>query len=139
MKKLFFVFALALGFAPSTYAQSGIVSAQNADAISKYDGIMGHFDYALNAREHVNVNFGLTPKNPTNVAHFMIQTPDPMPFSATVTDASGKVVYTWVPSNKVYLYQADWNVSALKAGAYTVNIYLGKESKSIHQFSFTKQ
>ena len=139
MKKLFFVFALALGFAPSTYAQSGIVSAQNAEAISKYEGTMGHFDYALNAREHVNVNFGLTPKNPTSVAHFMIQTPDPMPFSAKVSDASGKVVYTWTPANKTYLYQAEWNVSGFKSGTYTVSIYLGKEEKSIYQFSFTKQ
>jgi hypothetical protein len=69
----------------------------------------------------------------------MIQTPDPMPFSATITNASGKVVYTWIPETKVYLYNADWNISSLSSGTYNVNIYMGTEAKSIYQFSFTKQ
>lgn len=138
MKKLLFIFALALGFAQTSKAQTSTVSAQNADAVKNYDGVAGHFDYALSATERVNVNYALTPKKPTTVAHFMIHTPDPMPFSATVSDASGKVVYTWKPETKVYLYNVDWNVSALASGNYTVNIYMGTDKKSIYQFSFNK-
>lgn len=139
MKKLLFIFTLALGFTVNAKAQTGAIATQNADAIKNYDGVRGNFEYALNARERVNVNYALTPKNPTTVAHFTVHTPDAMPFWATVSDASGKTVYTWKPEQKVYLYNADWNIASLSAGTYTVKIYLETDKKSIYQFDFTKK
>lgn len=138
MKKLLFIFTIALGFTTASKAQSADISAENANAINNYDGVRGNFEYALNDRERVNVNYALNPKNPTTVAHFMLHTPEAMPLWATVTDAAGKVVLTWKPEQKVYLYNADWNVSKLTSGTYTVNVYMDAEKKSIYQFNFSK-
>ena len=139
MKKLFTILFLALGFSASSSAQSATVSAQNADAVKNYDGVSGNFGYALSASETLNVNYALTPKSPVNTAHLMLHTPNPMPLSAKIMDASGKVVLTWTPETKVYLYNVDLNVSSLKTGTYTVNLYMGTDSKSIYNFSFNKQ
>lgn len=136
MKRIFLSLAVLAGCCAMAHAQSTPVS--NEDAVKNYDGTGGHFEYALNSRERVNVNYALTPKHPVHSAHFMIHTPDPMPFSATIVDASGKTVYSWKPEQKVYLYQADWNISALKSGAYTVRIFLENNPKSIYEFQFSK-
>ncbi|HTN17503.1 MAG TPA: hypothetical protein VL092_07485 [Chitinophagaceae bacterium] len=139
MKRIILSLTVLLGCFAVTNAQSKATSNANEDAVKNYDGTAGHFEYALNSRERVNVNYALTPKNPVNVAHFMIHTPDAMPFSATITDASGKTVYSWKPEQKVYLYNADWNVAALKSGSYTVKVFLQNEPKSIYEFQFSKQ
>lgn len=139
MKKVIFIFALALGFGFNVNAQSGVISAQNAEAIANYDGVAGRFEYALSATENMNVNYAITPKHPTSIAHFMIHTPEAMPFSAKVSDASGKIVYTWTPVDKVYLYNANWNVASWANGTYTVNVFMGADPKSIYNFTFTKQ
>jgi hypothetical protein len=139
MKRIFLSLTVFLGCFAVTNAQSKVASNANEDAIRNYDGTAGHFEYALNSRERVNVNFALTPRNPVTVAHFMIHTPDPMPFSATIVDASGKTVYNWKPEQKVYLYHADWNVAALKSGSYTVKVFLENEPKSVYEFQFSKQ
>ena len=139
MKNLLFAIALLLGYSFSVSAQSATVSTQNADAVKNYDGVMGNFSYALSAKESLNVNYSLTPKNPTTVAHLMLHTPDPMPLSAKIMDATGKVVLSWKPEQKVYLYNADLNVSSLTAGTYTVNVFMGTDAKSIHSFNFNKQ
>ncbi|MBL7713102.1 MAG: hypothetical protein JNL13_11575 [Chitinophagaceae bacterium] len=138
MKKIIYVFLVVLG-SVSAQAQSKVTSNANEDAVKNYDGTAGHFEYALNSRERVNVNYALTPRNPVTTARFMIHTPDPMPFSATIVDASGKTVYTWKPGQKVYLYNADWNLTALKSGAYTVKVFLENEPKSVYEFQFSKQ
>lgn len=128
------LFFLVLG----SNAQS-TVSAQNADAVKNYDGVSGRFGYALNERETMNVNYSITPKNPTTVAHMMLHTPEAMPLSAKIMDASGKQVLSWMPEQKVYLYNVDLNVSKLSAGTYTVQLYMGADTKMIHSFNFTKQ
>jgi hypothetical protein len=115
------------------------VSAQNADAVKNYDGVRGNFGYALSATETMNVNYALTPKNPSTVAHLMLHTPEAMPMSAKIVDATGKVVLTWTPEKKVYLYEVDLNVSALGSGSYTVQLYMGTDKKSMYNFSFNKQ
>ncbi|MFA6152036.1 MAG: hypothetical protein WC716_11990 [Chitinophagaceae bacterium] len=139
MKKLLFIFTMALGLATTSFAQSGTISAQNADAIKNFDGIAGNFQYALSAKENLNVNYALTPKVLTSTAHFMLHTPDPMPLSAIITDASGKTVLTWTPETKVYLYNVNWNIASLNSGVYTVKIFMDKDPKSIFQFNFNKQ
>ena len=139
MKRIILSLTVLLGCFAVTNAQSKATSNANEDAVKNYDGTAGHFEYALNSRERVNVNYALTPRNPVTTAHFMIHTPDPMPFSATIVDASGKTVYTWKPEQKVYLYNADWNLAALKSGAYTVKVFLQNEPKSVYEFQFSKQ
>jgi outer membrane lipoprotein-sorting protein len=138
MKKLFLIVVIALGFNMASTAQSATISKANADAVNNLDAVAGSFGYALSATETLNVNYSLSPKNPTTTANLMLHTPDPMPLSAKVMDASGKVVLSWTPANKVYLYQATLNVSPLKSGVYSVNLYMGTDKKSIHQFTFTK-
>lgn len=138
MKKLFLIVVIALGFNMASTAQSATISKANADAVTNLDAVAGSFGYALSATETLNVNYSLSPKNPTTTANLMLHTPDPMPLSAKVMDASGKVVLSWIPANKVYLYQATLNVSPLKSGVYSVNLYMGTDKKSIHQFTFTK-
>lgn len=139
MKNLLFIFAVLIGCSLNASAQTSTVSTQNSDAVKSYDGVRGNFNYALSATEQLNVNYSITPKNPTTVAHLMLHTPNPMPLSAKIMNAAGKVVLTWTPDSKVYLYNADLNVSSLEAGTYTVNLYMGSDSKSIHNFSFSKQ
>lgn len=138
MKKLLFLFLGAISFATLSKAQSSALNP-NEEAVRKLDATAGHFMYSLNDREKVNVNYSLKPLHPVDVAHFMVHTPDAMPFWATISNQSGKVVYTWKPENKVYLYNADWNVSKLKSGEYTVSIYVGADKQSAFQFKFTKQ
>jgi hypothetical protein len=138
MKKLFLIVVIALGFNIDSTAQSATISKANADAVAAVDAVAGSFGYALSATETLNVNYSLSPKNPTTTANLMLHTPDPMPLSAKIMDASGKVVLSWTPTNKVYLYQSSLNTSSLKAGVYSVNLYMGTDKKSIHQFTFTK-
>ena len=139
MKKLLFIFSIVLFCESSANAQSATISKANADAINSFDGISGNFGYALSATEAMNVNYSLTPKNPTSTANLMLHTPEPMPLSIKIMDESGKTVLSWVPEAKVYLYNKSLNVSSLKAGTYSVNIFMGTDKKSIHQFNFTKQ
>jgi hypothetical protein len=138
MKKLFLIVVIALGFNIDSTAQSATISKPNADAITNLDAVAGSFGYALSATETLNVNYSLSPKNPSTTANLMLHTPNPMPLSAKIMDQSGKIVLSWTPSSKVYLYQTSLNVSSLKAGVYSVNLYMGEDKKSIHQFTFTK-
>jgi hypothetical protein len=138
MKKMLLVSSLALVCSFASTAQSATISKANADAVTNLDAVAGSFGYALSATETLNVNYSLSPKNPTTTANLMLHTPDPMPLSAKIMDASGKVVLSWTPTNKVYLYQSSLNTSSLKAGVYSVNLYMGSDKKSIHQFTFTK-
>jgi outer membrane lipoprotein-sorting protein len=141
MKKTLFVFTAVLSICSAQIcsAQTAATPSQNEEYAKKIDAVRGHFDYKLNEREAVNVNYSLSPKHPTDIAHFSIHTPSPMPFSATVTNAAGKVVYTWKPETQVYLYNADWNLSKLGAGEYNVNVYMDGQKSSIYQFKFSKQ
>lgn len=139
MKKLFLIVVIAIGFNMDSMAQSATISKANADAISNLDAVAGNFGYALSATETLNVNYSLSPKSPSTTANLMLHTPNPMPLSAKIMDETGKVVLTWKPETKVYLYQTSLNISSLKVGTYTVNIYMGEDKKSIHQFNFTKQ
>lgn len=139
MKNLLLIFAVLVGCGFNAAAQTSTVSTQNSDAVKNYDGVLGNFTYALSSTESLNVNYSLTPKNPTSTVHLMLHTPDPMPLSAKIMDASGKVVLSWTPESKVYLYNVDLNISGLTSGKYTVNVFMGTDSKSIHSFSFSKQ
>ena len=138
MKKLLSFLSIVLFFGYSANAQSATISKANADAINNLDAIVGKFGYALSSTETMNVNYSLSPKNPSTTANLMLHTPNPMPLSAKIMDESGKVVLSWTPDTKVYLYQTSLNISSLKAGIYTVNIFMGTDKKSIHQFNFTK-
>ncbi|HTN16696.1 MAG TPA: hypothetical protein VL092_03380 [Chitinophagaceae bacterium] len=138
MKRIILSLAVLSGCFAGAAAQSKTVSNANEEAVKNYDGTAGHFEYALNSRERVNVNFALTPRTPVQSARFALRTPDPMPFSATIVDASGKIVYRWKPEQTTYFYNADWNLDALKSGSYTVKIFLENDPKSIHEFQFSK-
>jgi hypothetical protein len=139
MKKVLILFLGAIAFTNLSQAQSAVTASPlNTEYAKKFDGVAGNFTYALNSRENLNINYSFSPLHPADVAHFMVHTPDPMPFWATVSNSSGKVVYTWKPEQKVYLYKTDWNLSKLGSGEYTVNIYLETDKKSIYQFKFTK-
>ena len=138
MKKLYYTLSLVFACAACAQAQSSPVPNANEEAVKNYDGTSGHFEYALNDRERVTVSYALAPKHPVNAAHFSIHTPDPMPFSAIVVDASGKTVYKWKPAQKTYFYQAEWDLVGLKSGAYTVKIFLENSQQSVNEFQFTK-
>jgi hypothetical protein len=119
-----------------SYTASFAQSTGNRDMDT--DVTKGRFAYALNEREQVQVSYRLAPLNPSTTAHFMIHTPEAMPFRTTVTNSKNKVVYTWTPQSMVYMQEADWDLSALKAGDYTVNIFLGTDNTRVHYFSFRK-
>jgi hypothetical protein len=138
MKNLLLTLLCGLSFSLESIAQSSSVSSQNEDVVSSYDGITGRFEYPLNASERLNINYTLTPKKPTTVAHLMLHTPDPMPLSAKILDENAQVVLTWTPETKTYLYQTDLNVSSLPIGSYSVHLFMGTEPKSIYHFSFNK-
>ena len=139
MKKIYYILSIACFLSVTVEAQPAVTANANEEAVKNYDGTAGHFEYAVNSRERMNVNYALTPKHPVAVAHFMIHTPDPMPFSAVIVDATGKTVYRWKPDDIVYLYHADWNISGLKSGSYTVKVFLENEPKSVFEFRFSKK
>ena len=139
MKKIYYILSIACFLSVTVEAQPAVTANANEEAVKNYDGTGGHFEYALNDRERINVNYALTPRYPATIAHFMIHTPDPMPFSAVIVDATGKTVYRWKPEQKVYLYHADWNISGLKSGSYTVKVFLENEPKSVFEFRFSKK
>jgi len=138
MNKNFLLLTAVVGLSLAAKAKTSAIAPANAEYIKAMDVTAGRFEYKLNEREAVNVNYSLSPKHPVDKAQFSLHTPDPMPFWANVTNASGKVVYTWKPENKVYLYNAAWDLSGLKAGDYTVNIYLDGQKNSVYKFSFSK-
>jgi hypothetical protein len=138
MKKALIISTLVLNFIPKSEAQSSLGAPQNTEYAKKFDGIRGGFEYMPNPQEHLYVDYTFSPLHPTDKATFMLHTPDPMPFWATVSDASGKVVYTWKPEQKVYLYKTNWDLSKLKSGTYTVNIYLATEKASLFHYDFSK-
>lgn len=133
MKKAFILLHCLLTLAIYTSTAQTARNIDNATDVNR-----GRFAYALNEREQVQVSYSLAPLHPGAAAHFMIHTPDPMPFRATITNNKGKVVYNWTPQQLVHLYEADWNLSGLKAGDYTVNIFLGSDNTRVHYFSFQK-
>jgi hypothetical protein len=68
-----------------------------------------------------------------------LHTPDARPFTAEVKDEKGKVVHTWAPKDKVYMYEAKWDLRKLSSGKYFVHIYYNGEKKSLYNFEFNKQ
>lgn len=137
MKKLLLLAAFSIGATQYTKAQT--VSNPNEEFIKNMNAIMGHFELPINERERVNVNYGLKPKSPSAEATFSLHTPTPMPFTANVTDASGKVVKSWKPEQEAYIYDVKWDLSKLKPGEYYVNIFYNGSSERAFQFAFTKQ
>lgn len=139
MKKILLTVAVIIGLFSNVKAQSATIANANQEALKNFDGLRGNFLYALNEREKVNVNYEFTPKSPSAVASMMIHTPNPMPFWATITNASGKTVFTWKPEQQVYLYRANWDIAALPAGSYTVNLFMGEQKGRIFHFQFDKK
>lgn len=139
MKRILLTFAVLIGLLSNVNAQSGSIANANEQALRNYDGIRGNFLYPINDREKVNVNYEFSPKSPTAAASMMIHTPNPMPFWANITNAAGKVVFTWKPEQEVYLYRANWDISTLAAGSYTVNIFMGEQKGRIFNFQFDKK
>jgi hypothetical protein len=138
MKKVLFILAALLGTI-STEATAQAASPMNTEYDKDFNGVKGRFSYAVRPGEALQVTYKLTPLSPVNHAHIMLHTPDPMPLHATVSNSKGKVVFSWRPEQMVYLYDTDWDLSTLKSGEYTVNLYMGAEKNSIHHFNFTKQ
>jgi len=136
MKKAI-LYAVMLCGAASASAQTTV--SPNEAYNKSLDMTGGRFEYKLNEREAVNVNYSLSPKHPVDIAQFSLHTPDPMPFRADIVNASGKVVFNWKPETQVYLYNASWNLSKLGKGEYTVRIYLEGQKNSIYQFAFSKE
>lgn len=126
-----------LGLIGIAYAQSAL--NPNEEYLKNQDALTGRFELPLNERERMNVNYSLSPKNPSSEALFLLHTPTPMPLTANVTDASGKVVYTWKPEQQVYMYNVRWDLSKLKPGKYDVNIFSNGSSEKVFQFVFVKQ
>lgn len=138
MKRTLTLVIAMLSLCFASKAQSAMGNPQNTE-YPKMDGVGGHFDYIMSARERMNVNYSLTPAHPADKAKLFLHTPEAMPLWATVTNKEGKVVLTWKPEVKNYIYNAELNISKFKSGDYTVNIYMGDEKNSIHTINFTKQ
>lgn len=139
MKRILLTFAVIMGLFTNVKAQAVSAPNANQEALLKFDGIGGNFLYPINEREKVNVNYQFAPKSPTTEASVMIHTPNPMPFWATITDKSGKTMFTWKPETQVYLYEVKWNLAALPAGSYTVNLFMGEQKGRIFNFQFDKK
>src|SRR4051812_37165954 len=97
MKKTLSLLIVMLSLCLGSNAQSSSANPQNTEYANKIDAIGGHFDHSINDKEKVSVAYKLTPKSPVDIAKFAIATPFAMPFWATITDNSGKTVYTWKP------------------------------------------
>lgn len=139
MKNLFFLFALMISTGGyKTFAQTGTTSAANLDAISKADRIVGSFQFPISSTETGLATFAVSPKNPSASLEFYLRTADPMPFKATVTDAAGKVVYTWTPTVTLYEYMYNWDVSKFPSGTYNINFYYDSMPNIAHTVAFTK-
>lgn len=139
MKKILLTVAVILALFSDLSAQSSSIANANQEALKNFDGIRGNFLYPINDREKVNVNYEFAPKSPAAAASMMIHTPNPMPFWATITNASGKTVFTWKPEQQVYLYRVNWDLSVLPAGSYTVNLFMGEQKGRIFNFPFDKK
>jgi len=103
-------------------------SASNKEAVEKMKaaGYSGHFTYKTEENKNVNVNYSFTPLEPVASVNFMLHTPNPRPLWFQVTNKAGKVVAEWKPAEAKYLHRGTLDVSSLKAGEYTYNIYWDK-------------
>lgn len=138
MRKILFILAGILGTC-SADALAQTASPMNTEYDKHFDGLKGRFAYQVKPGEEMQVSYKLTPMSPEKNAHFVLHTPDAMPLHATISNAKGKEVYSWKPQQMVYLYESDWDLSGLKAGEYTVNLFMGTDKSSIYHFSFTKK
>lgn len=138
MKQTILLLGLALFLSFSSEAQSA-VNPQNKDYVAPaFDGYKGHFDHAISSRETVVASYAFTPARPVNSAHFVLHTAVALPFRANITNEAGKVVYRWEPGKTEMLYETDINLSKLKRGNYTLNIYIDPSAESVQSIAFSK-
>lgn len=139
MKKIIFSLLLVAASATYSQAQSAVISDQNQAAIKNYDGINGSVSYVISPTERMNINYSLSPKNPSTEARFTLSTADATYFAAIVRNESGKVVLKWKAEQIRDAYILNWDLSKFKAGNYTIDIYTAdNDSKSVKQLTFTK-
>lgn len=110
---------------------------QKAIEHQKTLGYFGNFSHKIGENRSVNVNYSFAPLIPTTEVNFMLHTPTPRPLSFVITDASGKLVASYKPTENKYLEQGTLDVSALKAGKYEYKIYWDKELA--YKIPFTKK
>lgn len=138
MKTTLVTLLCLIGTAGTTQdARAQTISSPNTAFLKHLDGVTGSFPYMLNDREQMQITYRLRPLNPGKKTHFMIHSPEPMPVHAIITNNKGKVVYTWKPEQVLHHYDVSWDMSALKNGAYTINLQLGDDKKNLHQIAFT--
>ena len=123
MKYLLFIAAFGLS-ATSLCAQ--YKTNEEAVAAMKAAGHSGHFNYKTGDNKTINVNYSFTPLEPTTAVDFMLHTPNARPLWFQVTNKAGKVVAEWKPDQPKYLHRGTLDISSLKPGEYTYNIYWDK-------------
>ena len=134
MKYLFFIAAFGLS-ATNLCAQHK--TNEEAIAAMKAAGYSGHFNYKIEENKTVNVNYSFMPLEPATEVKFSLHTPNPRPLWFQITDKTGKVVAEWKPEQPKYLHRGTLDISSLKPGEYTYNIYWDKSLA--HSVSFRKK
>ncbi len=140
MKKVFLCTLVTVaGLCYNAKAQSEGMAPQNADAIKSYDGFRGVFEYPVSASERISINYSFSPKAPSSEARFTVSTANPIVVKASIKNEAGKEVLHWVPEHVSNAYIFNWDLSKLKVGNYTLDLYTADDPKSIRQIAFTKQ
>lgn len=135
MKKLLVVLALSGFFTNVANAQTIRQSATDPTHVA------GHFDVikmTSKGEEHINVNYALFPAPFYDVVKMNLNTPDPMPMSIKIVNANGQTKLTWKPDHVSYRYDQQFNIQALPAGLYHVDIYDADNNK-MYSVPFSKE
>ncbi len=89
--------------------------------------------------EHINVNYVMSPAPFKNILKLELGTPNPLLFSADITDVNGKVVKHWVPVQRSYYYKDVIDISQLAPGDYYLNLYCEYSTALMQRVSFKKE
>jgi len=135
----YLLFLAFLGASSPLFAQKKAPQKTNEQAIAEMAALRtsGNFSYKIGENRFVNVNYYFAPVQPSTIVDFVLHTPNPRPLWLNVTDATGKVVAEWKPTEPKYRYVGQLDLTKLKPGKYNYNIYW--ESDLAHSISFTKK
>jgi hypothetical protein len=108
--------------------------------------VSGHFEADNNVRskggqnvtEHVNVNYSISPAPFSNELNLVLNTADPVKFSAEIVTGNRKVAQ-WAATERSHLHNAKMDISKLNSGNYKVNVYWEKSNTLLYSIPFKKE
>lgn len=109
--------------------------------------VSGHFEAdnnvmskaGQNVTEHVNVNYSISPAPFSNELNLVLNTADPVKFSADIVTGNDRKVLQWAATEKSHMHNAKIDISKLNAGNYKVNVYWEKSNTLLYSIPFKKE